>query len=668
MTLENELRRKKENLKFFYQMAQEALDAKDLEHAIKISAKGLEETEINNGDESKDVLEPESSQDESTKESPTLTPSIMKEDITVIKGVGPSVAEKLRGAGFHTVQSLADAIIPQLTHIPGIGQKTAQKIIEGATSHTSLKSLIDFPEKSNENESEPEIVSIEPEQLTSPQPKFPWFEEKFKIERPGTSHKTKERSTQKYIPEEINDEFSYEEEDQPLEYDKISATEILSQKQYTESLSTPPTINHDLQQKATIEASIEEAYNDSSPKSIQVLEVLQTSEKQSLLEEVIDTLQRLDYHIIGKVKILKKLSKNSDLIAIKVIHANEFLDLVYILPIKLNNFKGEVKVSNEQVKYIPINEKYKENGSSFRLQLNSTIEDLGEVFTVMREDIINNGKLLSYLRTHLQVDISIEQSLMKKNLFFRSGKLQYKLFIEPVLLCNNDVNFLEKRIPFPYLKDINLHVIPRKIFSDFLSYLEKKYYFIEEHSDHKSSLLFYEESFTQFLRNGKKLSLPFIGFGAVMMLLVVFQFFTVLELLINFGYALFGVYTIALVYLYIKFFKVKLEVQTDFTIPAHQKQTQIGDPGLTLINEELTPEMMNQFVYECLGKKNDSKFIHKIEESYAKELLNKKITPSKIDSEPLFETPEMEKFNDNKDSITQEEDEMISKYSSFLED
>ena len=153
-----------------------------------------------------------------------------------------------------------------------------------------------------------------------------------------------------------------------------------------------------------------------------------------------------------------------------------------------------------------------------------------------------------------------------------------------------------------------------------------------------------------------------------MVLLVVSQLFTILELFIIIGYALFGVYTTSLVYLYIKFFKVKLEVQTDFTIPDHQKQIKIGDTGLTLINEELAPEMMNQFVYECLGKKNDSKFIHKIEESYTKELLNKQITPSKIDSEPLFEAPEIEEFTDKKDSTTQEEDEMISKYSSFLED
>jgi predicted flap endonuclease-1-like 5' DNA nuclease len=187
MTLENELKRKKENLKLFYQMAQEALDAKDLEHAIEISAKCLEETEINNTDESKEVPDTEILENESTEESPILTPSIMKEDITIIKGVGPSVAEKLRGAGFHTVQSLADATIPQLTHIPGIGQKTAQKIIEGATSHASLKSLNDFPEENNEtkemvskSEPEPEIVSNEPDEITSPQPKLPWFEEKWR--------------------------------------------------------------------------------------------------------------------------------------------------------------------------------------------------------------------------------------------------------------------------------------------------------------------------------------------------------------------------------------------------------------------------------------------------------------------------------------------------------
>ena len=77
-------------------------------------------------------------------------------------------------------------------------------------------------------------------------------------------------------------------------------------------------------------------------------------------------------------------------------HANEFLDLVIILPIKLNMLKGTLKISNEQVKYIPLNEKFNENGSSFRLLLDTTINNLGEVYNAMRADLVNERAPLQY--------------------------------------------------------------------------------------------------------------------------------------------------------------------------------------------------------------------------------------------------------------------------------
>ena len=155
MTLESELKRKKESLKFFYQMAQEALDADDLEQAIEISARGLEEAELKNQDEWAEKFEELNSQVESAKEASSLNTTIVREDITVIKGVGKAVAEKLKGGGFHSVKMIAEAAITQLTNIPGIGQKTAEKINEGANALISRKNLNDFPEESDIERSQP---------------------------------------------------------------------------------------------------------------------------------------------------------------------------------------------------------------------------------------------------------------------------------------------------------------------------------------------------------------------------------------------------------------------------------------------------------------------------------------------------------------------------------
>ena len=74
----------------------------------------------------------------------SLDISITKEDITSIKGVGVRVAEKLKGANFTTIVDIASATVEHLSKINGIGQATAEKIIEGAKVITDRKNLQDF--------------------------------------------------------------------------------------------------------------------------------------------------------------------------------------------------------------------------------------------------------------------------------------------------------------------------------------------------------------------------------------------------------------------------------------------------------------------------------------------------------------------------------------------
>ena len=712
MTLESELKRKKESLKFFYQMAQEALDADDLEQAIEISAKGLEEAELKEQDEWAEKFEELNSQVESAKEATSLNTTIVREDITVIKGVGKSVAEKLKGGGFHSVRVIAEATITQLTNIPGIGQKTAEKINEGANELISRKNLNDFPEDSDIERSQPvdeipraEENDLEENNREEPEPvknstivesvvdnieqgntqkaSFPWFEEKLKIKRSAVSQKTKVKSNKKVVYEEVVDDLTsdseYDIDNGNIEDENtIGVEDNTIESTFHENPVAQDTINLiDRTQGVFRETSVQE---HSSPQLTQKItpqseEQLLSSEKKENIENIIHSLRESGFHIIEKVRLLKDLSMNSDLIALKIIHANEFLDLVLILPIKVSNLKGEIKISNKQVKYIPLNDTFNKNGSSFRLELHSTINDLGEVYSAMRDDIISEGKLLSYLRKQLKVDISIEKSMTKKNLFFRAGPLQYKIFIEPLLVCNNNVGFLEKMLPFPYLKDINLHIINSPQLPSFLTYLEEKFTLLEEHSNHKNSLISYEDSFNQFLQTGKKLSVPFIAFGITLLMLVLFQLVNLLKLVVNIGYALLGVYSTSLIYFYIKFFKTKLEIQTEFGIPHHQKKVEIDDPGLIIISEAFSADLMEQFVFECLGKNPDSSFIQKIEEAHIKERLDNKAKAIEIKNENLFEKQDeltgeegLEYNKEETEFQLEEDEEIFQKYGSFLED
>ena len=55
--------------------------------------------------------------------------------LSSIEGIGPKTAELLQKAGFTTVEKLANVEIEHLCTVQGIGDKTAQKIIEGAKKY-----------------------------------------------------------------------------------------------------------------------------------------------------------------------------------------------------------------------------------------------------------------------------------------------------------------------------------------------------------------------------------------------------------------------------------------------------------------------------------------------------------------------------------------------------
>jgi predicted flap endonuclease-1-like 5' DNA nuclease len=53
-------------------------------------------------------------------------------DLTIIEGVGPKTAEQLIEAGYDTVEKIAAMSDEEILAIPGIGEKTAQKILLSA--------------------------------------------------------------------------------------------------------------------------------------------------------------------------------------------------------------------------------------------------------------------------------------------------------------------------------------------------------------------------------------------------------------------------------------------------------------------------------------------------------------------------------------------------------
>ena len=538
-----------------------------------------------------------------------LNISITRPDITKIRGVGPSVAQKLREAGFNSIEYIARSSISQLTAIRGVGQATAQKIVEGANSLLHRKNLSNFPE------------AVQP----SPPPSRP----SGTPIREGTSLIVEPE----VILEDI-EEFEMQEEELPTPLQKSS-------------------YEHEIPR--TVPLSPHREVVKTLPKTNS--EKMSGEEKREIITAIVSKVQDYGYKVLKTIPELHKIYSLVDLVAFKVIPHNELMDLIFIVPIKVNTLKGKLQISNEMIKYLPHDQNVRD-GSIYKTLLDSCFKQLNQCQALLYQELRQEGNLTSYLKRFHNVDIGLKKTTLRRNLSFNSGNLQIKILVEPTLLCENEVGFLEKIIPFSYLKDVNLHIIHTSRISELLGFLEQKYRLLETHSTRDTSLVSYEGAKNQLLRRIELLSVPFIGFAGVLILMLVLKSFEILAHLSNFGYAFFGIYVIALFYFNIRFFKYKTEFQQEFLIPYHKRKLSFDETSLVLINEEFTPEMMTQFVYECIGKNNNSKIISQIEESQIRERVHKTQFESKVENEVFFEKEEKE----------EPKNEYVAKYSSFLED
>jgi hypothetical protein len=154
-----------------------------------------------------------------------------------------------------------------------------------------------------------------------------------------------------------------------------------------------------------------------------------------------------------------------------------------------------------------------------------------------------------------------------------------------------------------------------------------------------------------------------------LLLILLFQAFSALSLLINLGYGIISFYFVIIGYIYLKLYKQKSGLKREFSAPYYQKKINFDETNLILINEELSSKLMEQFVYECIGKDAEFNIVNKIEQDNAESFLSKKLNKKKIEDSYLFESetaPHSNNPNGSKDSKIKHD--LIDKYSSFLED
>ncbi|MFX0030657.1 MAG: helix-hairpin-helix domain-containing protein, partial [Candidatus Hermodarchaeota archaeon] len=356
--LENQIEREKKDLRSYYINAQKALDAKNLSQAMELSEKGRIQAELENNYE---WIQKFNEINSKLQVKPSLNTSIMREDIALIKGVGPSVAEKLREHGFDTIEKLSNTTITQLSTVRGIGPSTAQKIVEDARSLSARKKLNHFTQPEGNPEETSKQVKIEVNTqakdnsiVISNNPQK-WFSDKYKRPKSGVWYPP---PNQEGIQQDDSIEFDEQEEFTPdTDVTVISHKEMLS-----------PHCDF-------VEKEVSQSIQEEIGLPLQG-EKLDPSEKQMIENHIGELFQKHNYNLIRSIPLLKEIFNSADFIALKKVEYDNVMDFIIIIPVKVNLLRGELRISKNSIKYIPSHDKYKENSLSFKVFLESYFEHI----------------------------------------------------------------------------------------------------------------------------------------------------------------------------------------------------------------------------------------------------------------------------------------------------
>jgi len=554
--------------------------------------------------------------------------------------------------------------------INGIGVASAQKIINGAKGHLSLKKLNDFSpltEDDDNNEIESSKLGVYKEtkdddinkshsnDLKGPQGRSNrWFEDKFKKLKTATWYPPANLAPDVEIMAEelLEDEELIEIKDR----EELKLTRLESVRNFLESDTEVPLIES-IQRPRVDEISI---YLD---EPADYIESMNHEQINNLKDNITTILESGEFHIITRLPSLKPVFMGIDLLALKLINVDDFLELICIIPVKICSLKGPLIVSEEDISYHPL-EDYEKNIHLDKIP-RSNAKILQNIKNSIFTNIVNKGSLFDYLNNQLKINISIEKAITQKALFLRSGPVQYRLLVEPLIISQNTVGFTEKILPFAYQKSTNIHVIGISQLSGLLQYFDQKYFCIEKYGQVKSPLSLKLEAEHSFWKELGRVSILFITIPLIYILIFLFQSYSFLSFFNNLAVGLVALYGIIFGYIYLKRYKQEVEIHHNFNTPHYQKDHNLDDTSSILINAELIPPLMEQFAYECLGNHNNSKIIAKVEHDNAKQFLTNKIMKKKVKEVELFEKD----FEYTKNAANPEiHNEFSKKYSSFLED
>ncbi len=572
-------------------------------------------------------------------------------DFTVLKGIGPSAAQKLANAGFLSIQQLARSEPQEVASIKGFGLATATKLIEDAKTYLQTQNInvivdreIWKPASSHQGDigtKSEEATLITPKKLVEGEEPTPYqklldrepsslnsVQDAIKVEI-GKEHVIKDLDE---LEEEDDDELPKDSIkqnswfDTRYQYSRLTGVQPPKSKSNTQDVASiepplmygknyeepeertqnkdttrviepyPPIVNDYSDaslniDKNNLESIIPEfgepeATSSSHPKTVPSLSKAKSAPQIGIAKEVEKSLKEQGYHLIPNYRF-----HSINHLAYKIIPLEKNIRLFLLLPVRIENQEGMLVVSENRVKS--------------QIHQNSDIHSVQELLDcrdIIFHDIISEGSFFQFLNKYLNLHLAVEKSVEQKRLYLTSDQLQYKIFIEPILLTKETPHFMEKTIPFAYQHNTNLHVAHNEDLLDLLEFLESKYEILETHIHKKTTIQQYQDASSSFNYKLRLTSFLVLGYTSLLFIMFITHWFYLLRVFLNIGYAVVGIYLFAMIYIYYRFYLVKKALATQFETPYYQQEVRLEEADWLVLKEEYPENIMIQFDYECLGK------------------------------------------------------------------
>ena len=322
---------------------------------------------------------------------------------------------------------------------------------------------------------------------------------------------------------------------------------------------------------------------------------------QQLTEISTSSFRDRGYLIVPSEK-LSKTFKNIDFLALHVMELNEDTDAILIFPVRICDLKGTLIVSEQKTTYRSYKPKQKLDRVHEKLLIQKNLGSLSEIPAQIKKSILSKGRMFTLLEKFMNLDIEIKYTAKKEALFFYNGPIEYKIFIEPLLVTKEQIGFLEKEVPFPYRKKDNLHFVPHEVLTEYIEYIETKDNLIEQETQGISELKQYFNCVKKFANQTYLLSCPFLVYAFVFLILLIMRVDIFFITFWNIGLAFLFLYIAVFSYMYYRFILEKKEIKREFNTPHYKKKLDLSEAELMILSEELG-SYLEQFVYEVIGKK-----------------------------------------------------------------